>query len=73
MSDDMSDGNVINDLLDKLKVQEKQIARELEDNNGLRATIGKIMYRKNNPKIHDTHELKLKEKYLTSELEKLLK
>ena len=34
------DRNVINELLDKIKVQEKQIARELADNNGLRAVIG---------------------------------
>ncbi len=36
----MSEPNAIIDLHDKLKEQDKQIARELKDNNGLREVIG---------------------------------
>jgi len=36
----MSETNAIIDLHDKLKEQDKQIERELKDNNGLRKVIG---------------------------------
>ena len=36
----MSEPNAIIDLHDKLKEQDKQIERELKDNNGLRKVIG---------------------------------